>query len=59
VASGKIDRVPPVRYSTTKTLDIGMDFGAVVSPSYHEKAPFAFDGQIEKVAFFLPGSILI
>jgi hypothetical protein len=26
---------------------------AVVSPSYHDKAPFAFNGQIEKVVFDL------
>ena len=53
VASGKIDMVPPVRYSATETLDIGMDLGAVVSTSYHDKAPFAFDGKIEKVVFDL------
>ena len=53
VASGKIGMVPPVRYSATETLDIGMDLGAVVSTSYHDKAPFAFDGKIEKVAFDL------
>jgi len=53
VASGMIDMVPPVRYSATETLDIGMDLGAVVSTSYHDKAPFAFDGKIEKVVFDL------
>jgi len=45
--------VLPVRYSATETLDIGMGLGAVVSPSYHGKAPFAFEGKIEKVAFDL------
>ena len=53
VASGEINMVPPVRYSATETLDIGMDLGAVVSSSYHDKAPFAFNGQIEKVVFDL------
>jgi len=53
VASGKIGMVPPVRYSATETLDIGMDLGAVVSTSYHGKAPFPFIGRIEKVAFDL------
>jgi hypothetical protein len=53
VASGKIDMVPPVRCLATETLDIGMDLGAVVSPSYHDKAPFAFNGKIEKVEFEL------
>jgi arylsulfatase len=45
--------VPHVRYSATETLVIGMDLGAVVSPSYHDKAPFAFNGKIEKVEFEL------
>ena len=53
VANGKISKVPPSRYSATETLDIGMDLGAVVSRSYHEKAPYAFNGQIRKVAFEL------
>ena len=46
VVSGKIDRVPPVRCSTTATFDIGMGFGAIVSGSYHDKAPFTSDGQL-------------
>ncbi len=53
VAGGKISKVPPARYSATETLDIGMDLGAVVSRSYHEKAPYAFNGRIKKVAFEL------
>jgi hypothetical protein len=53
VTSGKINMVPHVRYSTTETLVIGMDLGAVVSPSYHDKAPFAFNRKIEKVEFEL------
>ena len=53
VANGKIDMVQSVRYSATETLDIDMDLGAVVSPSYHDKAPFAFNRKIEKVEFEL------
>jgi len=53
VASGEIGMVPPVRYSATETLDIGKDLGSVVSPSYHDKAPFAFGGEIETVTFDL------
>ena len=30
-----------------------MDLGVVVSPPYHDQAPFAFNGQIEKVEFEL------
>jgi arylsulfatase len=46
---GKIDKVVPVRFSATETMDIGMDLGAVVSESYQKEAPFAFTGKIEKV----------
>ena len=53
VASGKIDMVPPARYSATETLDIGIDLGSVVSRSYNEEAPYPFNGKIEKVAFDL------
>lgn len=51
VGSGKVDRVVPARYSATETLDIGKDLGSTVSDHY--KAPFAYSGQIETVAFEL------
>ena len=46
---GKIEKVAPVRFSATETMDIGMDLGAAVSEAYHAQAPFAFDGTIDKV----------
>ncbi|TOK98008.1 hypothetical protein CGI09_25470, partial [Vibrio parahaemolyticus] len=49
VGSGKIEKVVPVRFSATETLDIGIDLGAPVMPAYTEKAPFKFSGDIEKV----------
>ncbi|KAA1173835.1 arylsulfatase [Marinobacter salinexigens] len=53
VATGKIEKVPPVRYSATETLDIGMDLGSSVSLAYHGKGPFPFNGKIEKVVIDL------
>lgn len=53
IATGKIDKVPPVRYSATETLDIGKDLGSTVSRSYYDKAPFAFTGQLHKVEYVL------
>ncbi|UTF58571.1 arylsulfatase [Gilvimarinus sp. DA14] len=53
VGSGRIDMVPPVRYSATETLDIGMDLGATVSTAYSHMGPFEFNGTIEKVTFDL------
>ncbi len=49
VTEGRIDRVVPARFSATETLDIGMDLGSTVSRAYHDKAPFAFTGGIERV----------
>jgi arylsulfatase A-like enzyme len=49
----RIERVAPVRFSATETMDIGMDLGATVSEAYHKEAPFAFSGRIEKVVIEL------
>ncbi|MFG6166340.1 arylsulfatase, partial [Vibrio parahaemolyticus] len=49
VGYGTVDHVVPVRFSGTETLDIGADLGAPVMPAYTEKAPFKFNGEIEKV----------
>ena len=53
VASGKVDKVPPVRYSATETLDVGQDLGSTVTRSYYDKAPFAFTGQLHKIEYVL------
>jgi len=49
IAKGVIEKAVPVGFSTTETMDIGMDLGAVVNPEYHDRAPFAFSGEIERV----------
>lgn len=49
VANGSIDKVVPIAFSTTETMDIGVDLGATVSPRYEEHAPFEFTGEIESV----------
>lgn len=51
VASGKVDKVVPSRYSATETMDIGMDLGSTVSTDY--KAPFAYPSEINFVKFEL------
>ncbi|MCB1499525.1 MAG: hypothetical protein KDK07_06995 [Bauldia sp.] len=53
VASGRIDKVAPIAFSTTETMDIGVDLGATVSLAYEHNAPFPFTGQIEKVTVVL------
>lgn len=36
-------------FSASETLDVGMDLGSPVSLDYFDRAPFRFDGRIEKV----------
>jgi arylsulfatase len=36
-------------FSASETLDIGTDLGSPVSLDYFDRAPFPFDGKIEKV----------
>jgi arylsulfatase len=36
-------------FSASETLDVGMDLGSPVSLDYFDRAPFRFDGSIEKV----------
>jgi hypothetical protein len=49
VGEGKFAHVPPVRYSATETLDIGMDLGEAVSNQYHGPNPFT--GKLKRVKF--------
>ncbi|MEM1428990.1 MAG: arylsulfatase [Pseudomonadota bacterium] len=53
VDSGVIERVAPIAFSTTETMDIGSDLGATVSLDYEDRAPFAFTGEIERVVIEL------
>lgn len=47
VASGKIDKTVPIRFSADETLDVGEDTGTPVDLSYD--VPFRFTGKIDKV----------
>ncbi len=50
VAKGEIKLGVPRGFSTTETMNIGADLGAVVSQNYEDRAPFEFTGTIGKVA---------
>jgi arylsulfatase len=39
----------PAAFSASETLDVGVDLGSPVSFKYFDKAPFKFDGKINKV----------
>ncbi len=49
VGEGRIGRSVPGTFTASETFDVGMDLGSPVSLDYHERAPFKFDGKIEKV----------
>ena len=54
VGQGRIGRSVPGVFTASETFDVGMDLGSPVSLDYHERAPFAFDGTIEKIHIRYP-----
>ncbi|MDA8239341.1 MAG: arylsulfatase [Nitrospiraceae bacterium] len=48
-ASGVVPVSAPLLFTANECLDIGSDLGSPVSPDYYDKAPFKFNGTIEKV----------
>ncbi|NEO89571.1 MAG: arylsulfatase [Moorea sp. SIO3G5] len=44
-----IDQVVPAAFTASETFDVGTDLGAPVSLDYADRAPFEFDGTINKV----------
>jgi arylsulfatase len=55
VAEGKLEHTVPLRFSGYAGLDVGRDKGLPASPGkvYYLRAPFPFEGEIEKVVFEL------
>ena len=49
VAEGKVPVSAPLLFTANDCLDIGTDLGSPVSLDYYDKAPFKFNGTIEKV----------
>ena len=49
VGQGRIERSVPGGHTASETFDIGMDLGAPVALDYFDRAPFAFNGKIEKI----------
>ena len=49
VARTTVKRTVPGAFTASETLDIGVDLGSPVSLGYFERAPFKFNGKIEKV----------
>ena len=49
VAKTRIERSVPSLHSFGETFDVGIDHGAPVAMDYLERAPFQFNGKIEKI----------
>jgi arylsulfatase len=50
VAKTTVKRTVPAAFTGSETFDVGVDLGSPVSLDYFDRAPFKFDGKIEKVA---------
>ena len=48
-ASGVVPVSAPLLFTANDCLDIGTDLGSPVSVDYYDKAPFKFNGRIERV----------
>ena len=51
MGQGWVERSVPAGFSASETFDIGIDLGSPVALDYHERAPFAFTGTIERIRF--------
>jgi len=49
VGQGRIERTVPGPFTASETFDIGMDLGSPVSLDYHDRAPFEFNGTINRI----------
>ncbi len=53
VAKTTVKRTVPGAFTASETFDVGADLGSPVSLTYFDRAPFKFDGKIEKVVIKL------
>lgn len=49
VAQTRIERSVPVGHTASETFDVGKDLGSPVAMDYLDRAPFAFNGKIDKI----------
>ena len=49
LAEGRVPVSAPLLFTANDCFDIGVCLGSPVSLDYYEKAPFPFEGQIERV----------
>ncbi len=49
VAQGRVERSVPALHTASETFDVGKDLGSPVALDYFDRAPFEFNGTIEKI----------
>lgn len=49
VGQGRIEHSVPAGFTASETFDIGIDLGSPVALDYFDRAPFKFNGKIEKI----------
>ena len=49
VGEGRIERSVPAAHTASETFDVGVDLGSPVALDYYDRAPFRFNGKIEKI----------
>ena len=49
VGQGRIGRSVPAAHTASETFDVGVDLGSPVALDYFDRAPFRFNGKIEKI----------
>ena len=49
IAQGRIERSVPAIHTASDTFDVGKDLGSPVALDYYDRAPFEFNGAIEKI----------
>jgi arylsulfatase len=49
VGQGRIERSVPSIFTASETFDVGADLGSPVALDYFDRAPFRFNGKIEKI----------
>ena len=49
VGQGRIERSVPTIFTGSETFDVGVDLGTPVALDYFDRAPFRFNGKIEKI----------
>jgi arylsulfatase len=49
VGAVAVARTVPAAFSASETFGVGIDLGSPVSPDYIDRAPFRFNGSVERV----------